>query len=64
MEQALQLALEWSKSNMPEKAQIQVKRSAGRPPLLLIDIPGERNGNVLMNGHLDKQPEMEGWDDD
>ena len=34
MEQALQLALEWSKSNMPEKAQIQVKRSAGRTPLL------------------------------
>ena len=64
MEQALQLALEWSKSNMPEKAQIQVKRSAGRTPLLLIDIPGERNGNVLLYGHLDKQPEMEGWDDD
>ena len=64
MEQALQLALEWSKSNMPEKAQIQVKRSAGRTPLLLIDLPGERNGNVLMYGHLDKQPEMEGWDDD
>ena len=64
MEQALQLALEWSKSNMPEKAQIQVKRSAGRTPLLLIDIPGERNGNVMMYGHLDKQPELEGWDDD
>ena len=64
MEQALQLALEWSKSKIPEKAQIQVKRSAGRTPLLLIDIPGERNGNVLMYGHLDKQPDMEGWDDD
>ena len=49
---------------MPEKAQIQIKRSAGHTPLLLIDIPGERNGNVLMYGHLDKQPEMEGWDDD
>ena len=60
MEQALQLALEWSKSNMPEKVQIQVKRSAGRTPLLLINIPGERKGNVLMNGHLDKQPDMEG----
>jgi len=64
MEQALHLALDWSKSNMPEKAQIQIKRSTGRTPLLLIDIPGERNGNVLMYGHLDKQPEMEGWDDD
>ena len=64
MEQALQLALEWSKSNMPEKAQIQVERSAGRAPLLLIDLLGDRNGNLLMYGHLDKQPEMEGWDDD
>ena len=45
MEQALQLALEWSKSNMPEKAQIQVKRSAGRTPLLLIStFPGKGTG--------------------
>ena len=44
MEQALQLPLEWSKSNMPEKAQIQVKRSAGRTPLLLIDLPGKGTG--------------------
>ena len=43
MEQALQLALEWSKSNMPEKAQIQVKRSAGRNPPV-VDRPSRRKG--------------------
>ena len=26
--------------------------------LILIDIPGEKPGNILMYGHLDKQPEM------
>jgi acetylornithine deacetylase/succinyl-diaminopimelate desuccinylase-like protein len=29
----------------------------------MIEIPGDRPGNVLMYGHLDKQPEMEGWHD-
>ena len=40
----------------------------GRTPLLLVDVPatdGATNGGtVLAYGHLDKQPEMVGWDDD
>ena len=64
MERALNLALEWTKRNMPENANVHVKRSEGRTPLLLIDIQGEKKGNVLMYGHLEKQPEMEGWNDD
>ena len=40
----------------------------GRTPLLLVDVPatdGASNvGTVLAYGHLDKQPEMVGWDDD
>ena len=64
MERALNLALEWAKRNMPKNANVHVKRSEGRTPLLLIDIQGEKKGNVLMYGHLDKQPEMEGWNDD
>jgi acetylornithine deacetylase/succinyl-diaminopimelate desuccinylase-like protein len=30
-------------------------------PLLLVDIPGELPGCVLLYGHLDKQPEFTGW---
>ena len=41
MEQALQLALKWSNSNMPEKAQIQVKRSSGSIPTV-VDRPSRR----------------------
>ncbi|MEZ5382011.1 MAG: M20/M25/M40 family metallo-hydrolase [Microthrixaceae bacterium] len=40
----------------------------GRTPLLLVEVPptaGATNtGVVLAYGHLDKQPEMTGWDDD
>ena len=30
----------------------------------MLEIPGQRDGNILMYGHLDKQPEMQGWNDD
>ena len=40
----------------------------GRTPLLLVDVPAtdgaSNDGTVLAYGHLDKQPEMVGWDDD
>lgn len=44
-------------------AQVEVVRLEGRTPLLLIEIEGDPNcsDTVLMYGHLDKQPEMEGW---
>ena len=38
-----------------------VEETPGKTPLLLVDIPGTKSGNILMYGHLDKQPEMEGW---
>ena len=40
----------------------------GRTPLLPVDVPATdgatNDGTVLAYGHLDKQPEMVGWDDD
>jgi len=61
MNQVLDLATSWTEKNAPNNAIVTTKESPGRTPLLLIDIPGEKEGNVLMYGHLDKQPEMEGW---
>jgi acetylornithine deacetylase/succinyl-diaminopimelate desuccinylase-like protein len=29
--------------------------------VLLVEIPGKADGNLLVYGHLDKQPEMTGW---
>jgi acetylornithine deacetylase/succinyl-diaminopimelate desuccinylase-like protein len=63
METALNLAVEWTEKHRPENSILHVKRLAGRTPLIMVEIPGERKGNILMYGHLDKQPEMEGWNE-
>ena len=61
MDRALDLATQWADAHKPEHSTLHVKRLPGRTPLIMIEIPGERDGNILMYGHLDKQPEMEGW---
>ncbi|HEX5693308.1 MAG TPA: M20/M25/M40 family metallo-hydrolase, partial [Arenimonas sp.] len=46
---------------------LEVVRLEGRTPVLLVDIPAFQSSSketVLMYGHLDKQPEMTGWDND
>ena len=62
MDRVLELATDWTKLHMPENAKLFVKQADGRTPLILVDIHGDRDGNILMYGHLDKQPEMDGWD--
>jgi acetylornithine deacetylase/succinyl-diaminopimelate desuccinylase-like protein len=64
MDKVLKLATDWTKKHLPKNANLIIKESEGRTPIILVDIPGEKSGNVLMYGHLDKQPEMEGWDND
>ncbi|MBT7901492.1 MAG: M20/M25/M40 family metallo-hydrolase, partial [Candidatus Marinimicrobia bacterium] len=63
MDRVLDLAVSWTKEHMPMGGKLTIKHTVGRTPLILVDIPGEKDGNVLMYGHLDKQPEMEGWDE-
>ena len=63
MDRVLKLATEWAKNHLPSGAKLIVKETEGKTPLILIDVPGERDGNILMYGHLDKQPEMEGWNE-
>ena len=64
MDRVLRLAVEWAEDHMPENGKLIIKETEGRTPLILIDVPGDRDGNILMYGHLDKQPEMDGWDAD
>ena len=61
MKEVLDLAVDWTNEHKPKKSKLYVKQSKRRTPVLLVDIPGELDGNILMYGHLDKQPEMEGW---
>ncbi len=64
MNKVLSLAKEWTLKHMPKGGKLIVEETAGKTPILLVDIPGEKPGNLLMYGHLDKQPEMDGWDQD
>ena len=63
MTSALNLAKDWSEQYKPEGSTIHIFQEDKRTPLLIIDCPGNMQGNILMYGHLDKQPEMEGWRD-
>jgi acetylornithine deacetylase/succinyl-diaminopimelate desuccinylase-like protein len=61
MEAAVQLMATWCRAQPVPGMRVEVKRLPGKTPLLLVDIPGELPGTVLLYGHLDKQPEFTGW---
>ncbi|GHA77239.1 M20 family metallopeptidase [Cognatilysobacter bugurensis] len=73
MDQAVDLMERWARAQDIPGMQIEVVRLDGRTPLIFIEVPAF-DGNagsdrrdddcVLLYGHLDKQPEMTGWDDD
>ena len=62
MERAVNLMADWCRAQPLPNARVEVRRLPGLTPLLLIDVPGELPGSVLLYGHLDKQPEFTGWD--
>src|SRR6201996_9206591 len=66
MDQAVALLEGWARGKIAALpgAAIEVMRLDGRTPVIFIDIPGSgapAADTVLLYGHLDKQPEMEGW---
>ena len=61
MEEVLNLAMNWVKFHAEEDWNIHSFQSENRTPLILLEIPGNTPGDILMYGHLDKQPEMTGW---
>jgi acetylornithine deacetylase/succinyl-diaminopimelate desuccinylase-like protein len=60
---AVALAEHWSRAQEISGLKIEVMRLEGRTPVLFFEIEGDAPGNILMYGHLDKQPEMTGWRD-
>ncbi|MGM0574466.1 MAG: M20/M25/M40 family metallo-hydrolase [Myxococcota bacterium] len=64
MDEAVGLAEAWAAEHLPSSATVEVWRIEGRTPLLFIEVPGEGDGTVMLYGHLDKQPPMEGWEPD
>ncbi len=62
MDQVVDQFEAWCRAQDIPGATVEVVRLEGRTPLLFLEIPGQGDDTVLMYGHLDKQPEMEGWD--
>lgn len=61
MEAAVQLMAQWCRAQAVPGMRVEIRRLPGKTPLLLVDIPGDLPGCVLLYGHLDKQPEFSGW---
>ena len=64
MERAVQLVAAWLGSQDVIGLKLSIHRLPGKTPVIVADVPATDasiTGNVLLYGHLDKQPEMAGW---
>jgi acetylornithine deacetylase/succinyl-diaminopimelate desuccinylase-like protein len=62
MAAAAALIADWCRARAVPGLRVEVLELPGRTPVVWLEAPGERDGDpVLLYGHLDKQPEMEGW---
>jgi acetylornithine deacetylase/succinyl-diaminopimelate desuccinylase-like protein len=62
IERAVALVGGWCEKRAIEGLRVEVVRLEGRTPVILMDVPGRADDVVLLYGHLDKQPEMTGWE--
>ncbi len=58
-----ELAVKWINDQNLKNASVEIIKETGKTPVILVEINGDSAGTVLFYGHLDKQPEAEGWDD-
>ncbi|HJY84724.1 MAG TPA: M20 family metallopeptidase [Candidatus Binatia bacterium] len=63
MDQAVELLAGWIRAQAVPGLTLDVVRLEGRTPLLFVEIPGDSAETVLLYGHLDKQPPMDGWNE-
>ncbi len=57
----------WVESRKLHGLKLEVIRLQGRTPVVLFEVPATKSGSadtVLLYGHLDKQPEFNGWRSD
>jgi acetylornithine deacetylase/succinyl-diaminopimelate desuccinylase-like protein len=64
MDKAVALLANWCRENAVDNMKLEVIELEGRTPVIFIEIPGNSDETILLYGHLDKQPEMTGWDSD
>lgn len=63
MQRAVDLVTAWCQQQKLQRMQIETIQLPGRTPLIYIEVPGDSSKTALLYGHLDKQPEMTGWDE-
>jgi acetylornithine deacetylase/succinyl-diaminopimelate desuccinylase-like protein len=71
MQRAVELIRDWCAGRPIAGLTVEVHELPDRSPVIVIDVPafgeagehGSPDDTVLLYGHLDKQPEMEGWRD-
>ena len=65
LERVVQDAADWVRGRGIAGLQLDIVRLPGRTPVLFFDLPATASGGsgdtVLLYGHLDKQPEFNGW---
>lgn len=64
MNEAMALLESWVRDQPIAGMTVERIDLPGRTPLLFIEIPGKGDSTVLLYGHMDKQPEMVGWNVD
>jgi acetylornithine deacetylase/succinyl-diaminopimelate desuccinylase-like protein len=64
MDQAVSLIKTWCLKQAIKGMTLEVITEKDRTPLIFIEIAGAIDETILLYGHLDKQPEMSGWDPD
>lgn len=61
MDKAVKLVTDWVEAQKVPGLTWRVVQEGKRTPLLFMELPGTIPDTVLIYGHLDKQPPMEGW---
>ena len=61
MDQAAELLAAWCRAQPVKGMSVEIVRLEGRTPVLFVEVAGHNDDTVLLYGHLDKQPEFDGW---
>jgi acetylornithine deacetylase/succinyl-diaminopimelate desuccinylase-like protein len=64
MDKAAALLKSWCEAQNIDGMKVELIEKPGKTPVLFIEIPGQSDKTILLYGHMDKQPEMRGWDED
>jgi len=67
LDKVLRDAAQWVEQRKVEGLKLEIVRIEGRTPVLFFELPAQGTDmreTVLMYGHLDKQPEFNGWRND